>query len=133
MALKVNRGALIAWMKGENEVLTDEMQIRLERCLETEGEECLLHVRSIFSGLQEGFPCHLWTLDGETFMKSPPDMQYEECNWCLDLPMEEAHLCPKCWGTGVFKNRGMIKIEVAYHFLFHPLRTRDNNYSRIIE
>ena len=120
--MKVNRGELINWMKRENEVLTDELQTLLDRCLETVGEEHLRLIRSIYSGLERGFPRLLWTLDGSRFETNPNSPHIEECNWCVDLPMEEAHLCPKCWGTGVVKDGGMIAIEVDRHFLFNPLR-----------
>lgn len=118
--LKVNRGSLISWMKRQNEVLTDEFQTLFERCLETYGEEHIHLLRTLYSGLNENFPRLLWTLDGENFHLTPAEP--EECNWCTDQPLEEAHLCPKCWGSGIVETKSMTAIVLAYHFLLVPLR-----------
>jgi hypothetical protein len=122
--LKVDRGSLISWMKSVDEVLTDELQILLERCLETEGEEHLRHFRAIYDGLSRGFPRLLWTLRGDDFHLGPVSQKEEECNWCPGLPLEEAHLCPKCWGSGIVKSEGMVAVEIAQHFLINPVRAR---------
>lgn len=115
------RGAILSWMNKQKPDLMDGAHQDLERLFQLEPTLRLKAYRDLYDKLLFAFPNRVWMTDDGKIHESEPQTSQEECAWCINEPDEEAHLCPKCGGTGIVRNLPVL-LDPLKIFLIDPVR-----------
>jgi len=102
-------GELELWEKELNELSQGSHPGRLKR------------YRDLYDNLQEILPKKVWMTQEGRIHEVEPTLPLEECTWCIDEPDEEAHLCPRCGGTGMGRDAPLM-LDPLKVFLVDPVR-----------
>jgi hypothetical protein len=111
-------GKIRDWMRRINPTLYDEMTLELERALLDPGGT-RVRIGRIYEGLALGYPRIIWVDEEGSVKAQGAEMSHQVCTWCVDEELEEAHLCPKCWGSGKIP---LTPVDIQTLFLFDPLK-----------
>ncbi len=117
------RDAVLAWLKEKNPSLLERAQKDLNDLFQMETPGRLKAYRDLYDSLVRTFPNRVWMTGDRRIHEVEPTVPQEECNWCRDEPDEEAHLCPKCGGTGVIRDLPLA-LDPIQLFLLDPVRNR---------
>jgi len=117
------RDAVLEWMRGQKPSLMREAEANLESLLLMETPGRLSAYRDLYSLIVDAFPERVWMAWDGRIHEVEPNHPREECLWCLDEPYEEAHLCPRCGGTGWSKTQP-IALDPVELFLLDPVRNK---------
>lgn len=115
------RESVLVWMKGRNPLLMERAERDLEELFQMDPTLRLKAYRDLYDMLLFEFPNRVWMTDDGKIHESEPKIPQEECTWCINEPDEEAHLCPKCSGTGIVRDLPLL-LDPLKLFLVDPVR-----------